>query len=495
MALVQLREQEAVMTGVPHDVLFEIRKQLRYRPAGYRYDPRYKYKRWDGYVHLCDDLTFPVGLLHRVRDILKKHNIQHKVEWVDEPQDGKPVEYLLNSEIETRWYQTEAAAAAVDKRMGVIRAPTGAGKTVIASRIIHDIGRVTLVIVPTLDLLFQTKSFFEWALQREVGQLGGGVIDPKDVTVGTTRSVAKILSLEYHKYEFDEDGVEDTDLDIIGEERRLGEWVRSLGLVIFDECHVVAADTAYNISKSLSVRRKFGMSASPWRDDNADLKIEAALGPVIYRVPTEVLVNEGFLVPPIIMSVSTQPDGAEGQEYKSWSRAYAEVIAKNEYRNNLIVYKVQEQIDAGKQVLVLVKQLKHGERLRKMLPDATFIAGSSPEEIQAFHTGDERQKILNGLREGSIRCVIATTIADMGIDIPSLDVLVLAGGGKSSTRHLQRIGRVCRPYPNKQAGLVIDFDDSWAHVKKSGTPGWFANHVNIRRKVEKAEWGDVAYWL
>lgn len=505
MALIQLREQEAVITGVSREVIADIQKALRYRPTGYRYDPRYKYRRWDGYVRLFeDDTSFPVGLLHRVREILKKHSVQHAVEWVDEPTEGAPIAVHLNPEIEERWYQIEAAKEATAKRMGVIRAPTGSGKTVIAARIIHDIGKYGLIVVPTLDLLYQTAEFLTWALQTEIGIVGGGEIRPKQVTVGTTKSVSKILNLKYQAYEFDDgDGVEDFDLDITGQQKSLATWINKLGLLMFDECHVVGAATAYNIANALSVRHKYGMSASPWRDDNADLKIEAALGPIIYRVPTAILVQEGFLVPPVIQRLSTMPEDGIGQEFSSWNKAYASCITQNTYRNKLIANKVNTLVKEGHQVLVLVKMLKHGEQLRKLIDGAIFIAGSSPEKIQSYHTSEERTNTLHGLRNGSIRCVIATSIADMGIDVPSLSVLLLAGGGKSSTRHLQRIGRVCRPHPGKTCGLVIDLDDSWAHVKRSKSadgdviekPGWFANHVVLRRKIEKAEWGDVGYFI
>jgi len=67
--------------------------------------------------------------------------------------------------------------------------------------------------------------------------------------------------------------------------------------------------------------------------------------------------------------------------------------------------------------------------------------------------------VLDALRDGSQKVVIATTLADEGLDIPGLDVLILAGGGKSETRALQRIGRALRKTEEKTGAIVVDFLD------------------------------------
>jgi superfamily II DNA or RNA helicase len=56
--------------------------------------------------------------------------------------------------------------------------------------------------------------------------------------------------------------------------------------------------------------------------------------------------------------------------------------------------------------------------------------------------------------------LIATTLADEGLDIPSLDALILGGGGKSSTRAYQRVGRVLRPSEGKEKAMILDFIDA-----------------------------------
>jgi superfamily II DNA or RNA helicase len=77
-----------------------------------------------------------------------------------------------------------------------------------------------------------------------------------------------------------------------------------------------------------------------------------------------------------------------------------------------------------------------------------------------------RNKALESLRDKSNPVLIATSLADEGLDLPSLDVLILAGAGKSETRALQRIGRVIRPHPGKKRATIVDFWDQCLYLEQ-----------------------------
>lgn len=70
-----------------------------------------------------------------------------------------------------------------------------------------------------------------------------------------------------------------------------------------------------------------------------------------------------------------------------------------------------------------------------------------------------RREWLDDLERKLRPVLVATTLADEGLDLPSLDGLILAGGGKSPTRAYQRIGRALRPAPGKAGAEVLDFFD------------------------------------
>ena len=91
---------------------------------------------------------------------------------------------------------------------------------------------------------------------------------------------------------------------------------------------------------------------------------------------------------------------------------------------------------------------------------------------------DVRVGTINDMREGKIDLLIASTIADEGLDIKRLTAVILAGGGKSSTRALQRIGRVLRPYEGKTQAYVVDFNDQSKYLKE---------HSEKRKKIYQTE--------
>jgi superfamily II DNA or RNA helicase len=78
------------------------------------------------------------------------------------------------------------------------------------------------------------------------------------------------------------------------------------------------------------------------------------------------------------------------------------------------------------------------------------------------HTQEERRKAIVQLEIGEIDAIIGSKILDVGVDVPSIDLVILAGGGKAEVELRQRIGRGLRA---KKVGgnvcFVADFTDDW----------------------------------
>jgi DEAD/DEAH box helicase domain-containing protein len=97
------------------------------------------------------------------------------------------------------------------------------------------------------------------------------------------------------------------------------------------------------------------------------------------------------------------------------------------------------------------------ETMLKYLRDRLARDKIDAEQIVSYRGGylpETRRRIEAGLREGAIRCVVATNALELGIDIGSLDAVVCAGYPGSMAALWQRFGRAGRRQDGSLAVLV-----------------------------------------
>jgi superfamily II DNA or RNA helicase len=243
------------------------------------------------------------------------------------------------------------------------------------------------------------------------------------------------------------------------------------GLIVHNCHHGGSADGWYNLTLASKAVRKYGVSGTPNKGEElADLRLMAATGPVVYKLESKVLVDQGLLAKPKIVMVSA-PDafgpmlpqeiryrkvGGVNQEYTvslPYAEAYELGIVKNEAFNNAVVRATKWMVDRGRRTLVITRRKSHWITLSKMLKDANCehlaIWGASDK-----YTRDQAKRSLNS---GDVLCVLSSTIMDEGEDIPGVDALILAEGVKVCTNSLQRIGRGMRPKAGENEVWVVDF--------------------------------------
>jgi superfamily II DNA or RNA helicase len=102
-------------------------------------------------------------------------------------------------------------------------------------------------------------------------------------------------------------------------------------------------------------------------------------------------------------------------------------------------------------VLVLVNQVDHGQAIADRIPGAVCCYSEMGRS--------KRRAAIQGFSDGSIPCMVATSLADEGLDVPRANVLVLVSGGRSKGKVEQRTGRVLRAFAGKKVGIVYDFLD------------------------------------
>ncbi|MBI3405676.1 MAG: DEAD/DEAH box helicase, partial [Acidobacteria bacterium] len=117
----------------------------------------------------------------------------------------------------------------------------------------------------------------------------------------------------------------------------------------------------------------------------------------------------------------------------------------------------QEFLSRGQQTIVFSNSRIQTEVLLTYLKAANPQPPGQPETIRGYRGGylpNERREIERGLRDGRIRGVVATNALELGIDIGSLDVTVMAGYPGTIASTWQRAGRAGRRSGSSCAVMV-----------------------------------------
>lgn len=475
------------------EVYAELKKALGYQDPNARWqmgNAKGKGKNnWDGWkTTVCynrkfcrckvkkDGTHFPTGLFSRARDFFKLENVPYDII------DARTVvklsnRYSMSSEFEPRDYQGDIIGKAVKAERGIIKMATGGGKTATASGIISEIGATPFIFyVTSLDLLKQAKSELERFIRFdgkpiECGIIGGGHCEIKDINIMTVQTAVRSLGGKFTKYD-DEDGADNAKYDK-NDKKKIADLIKNAKGIMCDEVQHWAAKTCQTIADhSQNARYRFGLSATPWRDEGDDILIDACFGKPIVDLNASFLIEKGILVKPTIYFVHMPRLSLEG----SYQTVYKEGVVENIERNTMIANIAHQMTLNQRQTLILVKHIDHGETLESMIPNSFFINGS--------HKAKEREAWIQKMRDQQAKVTIATSIFDEGVDVKPLNGLILAGSGKSQTRALQRVGRVIRSYTDPVTGIkkndafVVDFHDNTRYL---------LSHSKKRRSIYQTE--------
>lgn len=470
------------------DKLAAIQMECQFKVEGAEYKAyAYRNKKhggfeYDGYKKLFNIQTrrFPVGLLRRVVNVASRFDT---VDIVDKRVHLNDVYDYKFDKSYLRDYQHSAILTSVIHGNGIVKVATGGGKTVIAGYTIGILHKKSIFIVHTRDLLYQAIESFKRIFPGEkIGQIGDGWIDLQNITVATMQTLAILGGIKATKNKYDEDydnqEEELSDGDINIHKKRFNEYVNSVQCVMMDEVQIVCSQTASAVRFMFkSADYAFGYSASPWRDDGSDLAIEAAFGERIVNVTASELIRRGYLVKPqIYIKYCGYEYNRFGLDNRNdYQYIYKKYIVENYSRNCKIVRDSVDQYNDGMNTLILVTQIIHGNTLAELIKslydiDVMFISGKSGMK--------KRKQAIEDMRNGKIQLMVASTIADVGLDIPRLDCIVEAGAGKSSVTALQRLGRIMRTFGDKDTCKFITYRD---------VAPFICNHVDKKIEIWKTE--------
>lgn len=429
----------------------ELSLALSYKIPGAEYSQQYRRGFWDGRERLLSKrLTFPVGLVPKVAEVLAGYGLQTEIK--------DSIEYPSSSagiatHVQPYPYQEDVIAKALDAKRGTVQIATGGGKSIVIAHLAAALSVPTMIYVISLELLDQLSETLRKVLGCEIGVIGGSKCDIKKINVCSVWTAGIACGEKLDKSDEDDGATDDWSPSEI-QRQAIRDTVAAAKLVILDESQFAAATTIRMILKnSQSAAYRYGFSATPWRASGDDLLLEAAFGRKICAITGTELIEKGYLVPPKIIFRDVPKLPKIG---KNWKSVKAKYIVGNERRNGILVKNALKLLEMGRKPLMLFRDIKHGEVLRDLMSEhakVELVSGQSSDEVRT------------GLKEkfsaGAIDILISSSILDQGFDLPKLDALVLCGGGKSTAKALQRVGRVLRTSPGKTDAIVVDtFDQS-----------------------------------
>jgi superfamily II DNA or RNA helicase len=238
------------------------------------------------------------------------------------------------------------------------------------------------------------------------------------------------------------------------------------GFVILEEAHEASGNSYFEILKHCkNAHYRLALTATPFMkdDEESNMRLMACSGPIAIKVTEQMLIDRGILAQPHFKFIELRHKPKNLMRHTAWQAAYRIGIVENEHRNSLIVDECARMAEYGLSSMVLIQQTKHGE----ILVEAMRARGLRVEFIQGEDDQEGRKAALGRLARAEIDVLIGTTILDVGVDVPAVGHVCLAGGGKAEVALRQRIGRGLR---EKKSGpnlcFVTDFDDAFNdHLK------------------------------
>lgn len=418
------------------DILKALRDKYSFFVPGYQYAPSFKSRRWNGKKqHFSAKGKFRTGLLKRVIKDLEKIGVD--AETLKDSKETSNHKIVNVKKYKYRDYQSAAITHCLNNKRAIVDSPTGSGKTIIMAGLVAAIQKEDPSVTVTIlfrekGILNQTYKFFQECGIQNLGVNSGEGYEHGLVMLSTVQSIERII---------------DTHLE-------------SSKLLMVDEAHQFCkGDTTIAAVESFpNADYRFAFTATPPRegakDINARMVLEGAFGEVYSTRTAEELIKDGSLAKPIIQIVDIPPPSSV-ESKMAYIDIYEEFIVNNEYRNNKIkeiVSKVYEANPNAK-ILILVKNLRHIENLKKLVGNYYGIEGK--DDIGARY--DIIQKFINDDKPATI---IGTNVMQTGISIDEITHMINARGLSGEVPTIQGLGRGTRKSKGKDKVYLYDFQDN-----------------------------------
>jgi len=370
-----------------------------------------------------------------------------------------PLDLTPHIDSVARPYQDEALAAwDAAGRHGVVVLPTGAGKTLVAALAIARAHTRALMLVPTIDLCRQTRQALVDALglpDEAVGIVCAGDREwDRPIVVSTYDSAAAALG-------------------------RVGDF----GLLVADEVHHLPAPGYRAIAEAATAPYRLGVSATLARSDGREADLDDLIGPVVYTEKPETLSADGYLAPYRVITLRVDLSPAERAAYDRDMARYLEYrdqsggtgmdagaflmemrkksVFDRDARAAMLAYQRARTLaltSQAKTELLETLLIRHrAERCLVFAEHVEAVEAVGRAYLLPTITGQtpaaERAALTADFAEGRITKIAVSRVWNEGVNVPAASVAIIMAGTGMERDAIQRLGRILRPAPGKQAVL------------------------------------------
>ena len=355
--------------------------------------------------------------------------------------DGEPLDVSLRETtcqgkpLNIREYQKNSAKALIGDKgpgtgFGTIVLPCGAGKTIVGMTIMDMLKTSTLIITTNISAVHQ---WIDELLDKtnltadQIAEYSGENKEIKQVTVATYQVLTWRPDKEGPYPHFS-----------IFHER---PW----GLIIYDEVHMLPAPV-FRVVAELQAVRRVGLTATLVREDGCEGYVFSLVGPKRYDVPWKELERDHWIASAECIEVRVDLPVSQEIDYAVATAREKHKIASMNPDKIPIVKEIIEKCPNDK-ILVIGQYLDQLDEITKML-GCPIITGKTPNT--------ERDKIYADFRQGKIRVLVVSKVANFAIDLPDASLAIQVSGTFGSRREeAQRLGRILRPKEQKSRFFTL----------------------------------------
>lgn len=228
-------------------------------------------------------------------------------------------------------------------------------------------------------------------------------------------------------------------------------------VVIIDEFHHAAAPTYEALLSHLKPRELLGLTATPERGDGEPI-LQWFDGRIAAELRLWDAIDQHRLCPFAYFGIS------DGVDYRNvaWRRGrgydpaeLSALVTGDHVLARRIIANVAKTVPEAAQMRALgfCVSVAHA----RFMADQFNAAGLPSEAVWADTPAEQRQKALADLATGNLRAVFSVDLFNEGVDVPSVDTLILLRPTDSPTVFLQQLGRGLRRENGKTVCTVLDF--------------------------------------